>query len=124
MSSAAVTTPGHPSPAGRHDEFLEQHLEDIRKRLQEALSDVGRSVPHVHPANHLAFPERVERDRKDQRQGDRGDLEDGPEQQPDGAEGQKKFAQPGDELDQGFEHAQALVTVRAAPVGAIGAVAG
>ncbi len=68
---------------GRDHDFFDQQLDDVRERLKDArqetedAADAVRTLAQLHPADDLALPQRGERHRKDQRDGDHEDPERG-----------------------------------------------
>jgi hypothetical protein len=107
-----------------HDAFLEQHLEDVGEGLDDAearhqLADEHGPVAHVHPADHLALEQRVERHGHRERDHQRDDLDQHPSHRTGGTELQQEVTQGSEQVHQ----APALVIV-SAPWAASGAVAG
>jgi hypothetical protein len=87
--------------------FLEQQLEHVGERLEDALADVHRPVAHVHPADQLALPHDVEGDGHDHRHGDREHLEHDPGERADRAPRQEELTNRIDER----HHARPISTL-------------
>ena len=71
----------------REDDFLDQQLERVGDRLQQAhRADAVRARADLGPADGLAFPQRQVRDAEHQRHDDHDDLDHGPDHRPVAAE--------------------------------------